>query len=117
MKVLVDAQLPRKMIPWLGAAGIDARHVMDLAAGNRSTDDQIVLTADLEGRVVVTKDADFVDSHLIQGRPSRLLLVSTGNIQNHELRLIVEPLLQELVQLFNDSKFIELGRSGLAIRG
>jgi predicted nuclease of predicted toxin-antitoxin system len=33
-----------------------------------------------EGRVVVTKDTDFVTSFLLRGVPPKLPLISTGNI-------------------------------------
>ncbi len=71
MNFLVDAQLPRRMTAWLTAAGCDARHTLDLPAGNRTADDQINDVADQEQRVVVTKDADFVDSHVLQRRPAK----------------------------------------------
>jgi hypothetical protein len=67
VKFLVDAQLPRRAVGWLAAAGCDAVHTLDLPNGNRTTDVEIIDTADREQRVVVTKDADFVDSHI----PSR----------------------------------------------
>jgi len=66
---LVDAQLPRQMAAWLTAAGCDAVYTLDLPAGNRTADDQINDVADREQRVVVTKEADFVDGHLLRGRP------------------------------------------------
>src|SRR5437868_6847154 len=69
MNFLVDAQLPRRMTAWLAAAGCDAIHTLDLPDANRTTDEQINDVADREQRVVVTKDADFVDSHLLRGRP------------------------------------------------
>ena len=66
MNFLVDAQLPRRMTTWLTAAGCDAVHTLDLPDGNRTTDAQINDVADREQRVVVTKDADFVDAHLVR---------------------------------------------------
>lgn len=66
MKFLVDAQLPRQMVAWLFAAGCDAVHTLDLPDGNRTTDERINDIADREERIVVTKDADFVDSHTLQ---------------------------------------------------
>ena len=39
----------------------------------------------VEQRVVITKDADFVNSFLLHGQPHELLLVSTGNISTSEL--------------------------------
>jgi predicted nuclease of predicted toxin-antitoxin system len=81
MNFLVDAQLPRRMTAWLAAAGCNAIHTLDLPDANRTTDEQINDVADQEQRVVITKDADFVDSHLLRRRPPKLLLISTGNIQ------------------------------------
>lgn len=41
--------------------------------------------ADGEDRIVVTKDRDFRDSHLLRSTPRRLLIVTTGNIENNDL--------------------------------
>jgi predicted nuclease of predicted toxin-antitoxin system len=117
MKFLVDAQLPRRMAAWLNGAGCDAVHTLDLPNGNRTTDAQVTERADLEQRVVVTKDADFVNSHLLRAAPAKLLLVSTGNISNRELELLVVPLIPDLVREFQTQSFLELGREGIVIRG
>jgi predicted nuclease of predicted toxin-antitoxin system len=104
------------MTEWLAAAGCDAVHTLDLPDGNRTTDEQIKDVADREQRAVVTKDADFVDSHLLRGRPAKLLLVSTGNITNRELEALVVPLIPTIVREFGTHSFLELGRSGIVIR-
>ena len=90
MNFLIDAQLPRRMSGWLASAGCDALHTLDLPDGNRTTDQQVIQCADHEQRVVVTKDADFANSHLLNGKPTKLLLISTGNIGNKELEKLVE---------------------------
>ena len=117
MKFLVDAHLPRRMVRWLSSAGCDAVHTWDLPAANRSTDEQVIKFAERETRVVVTKDADFVNSHLLSGRPAKLLLVSTGNISNQELERLLAPLIPSLVEEFRTHTFIELGRVGIIVRG
>jgi predicted nuclease of predicted toxin-antitoxin system len=117
VRFLVDAQLPRRMTAWLTAAGCDARHTLDLPDGNRTTDAQVIDVADAEQRVVVTKDADFVDSHLLTGRPANLLLISTGNISNSDLEALMVPRIQDLVREFGLHTFLELGPSGIVIRG
>jgi predicted nuclease of predicted toxin-antitoxin system len=116
MKYLIDAQLPRQATEWLVQAGGDAIHTLDLPEGNRTTDFAIMDCADREKRVVVTKDVDFVDAHLIQGRPHRLLLISTGNITNSELESLIKPLAATLDDAFNVHRFIELNQTGLQIR-
>jgi predicted nuclease of predicted toxin-antitoxin system len=117
MKFLVDAQLPRRMAAWLAAAGCDAVHTLDLPDGNRTTDAQVIALADREQRAVVTKDAGFVDSHVLNARPAKLLLVSTGNISNRDLEALVVPLIADIVREFQTNSFLELGRSGIVIRG
>jgi predicted nuclease of predicted toxin-antitoxin system len=117
MNFLVDAQLPRRVAGWLANAGCDAVHTLDLPDGNRTTDQQILELADREQRVVATKDADFVDSHLLQARPAKLLLVSTGNISNRDLEALMVPLIPDIVREFQTYSFLELGRGGIVVRG
>ena len=117
MKLLVDAQLPRRLVDWLTAAGCDVIHPLDLPDGNATSDDQVMAVADRQGRVVVTKDSDFVNSHLLAGRPCKLLLISTGNISNRELERQLVPLIPDLIGEFRTQAFLELSRLGLHIRG
>lgn len=117
MKFLIDAQLPRRLAGWLVAVGCDAVHTLDLSDGNRTTDTQINDLAEREQRVVVTKDSDFVDSHLLHARPARLLLVSTGNISNRDLEALFVPLIPDILREFQAHTFLELGRTGIAVRG
>lgn len=105
------------MAAWLNDAGCDAIHTLDLPNGNRTTDEQLIECADRELRVVVTKDADFVSSHLLFARPAKLLLVSTGNISNRNLEQLLVPLIATLITEFQTNAFVELGRAGLVVRG
>lgn len=116
MKFLVDAQLPRRVAAWLRVAGADAVHTLDLPEGNRTADVRVAECADSEERVVVTKDADFVDSHLLSGRPAKLLLISTGNLSNGELEALMKPLIPTIVRELTANAFIELGRTGVIAR-
>jgi predicted nuclease of predicted toxin-antitoxin system len=108
MRYLVDAQLPRRMIDWFQSANCDAVHTLDLPDKNRTSDADVTAIADKEQRVVVTKDADFVSSHLLRGEPAKLLLISTGNITNHELEALITPQMPVLVREFSTHSFIEL---------
>jgi len=97
-----------------GVDEIQDLHALDLPDGNRTTDTQVIEVADREQRVVVTKDADFVNTHTLRGQPAKLLLVSTGNISNQELEV---PLIPDLVREFQVNSFLELGRAGIIVRG
>lgn len=117
MRFLVDVQLPRRAATWLINAGYDAVHTLDLPDGNRTTDQPVIDLADREGRAVVTKDADFVDSHLLRSRPEKLFLISIGNISNLGLEALVVPLISDIIREFQTHAFLELGPSGLVVRG
>ena len=84
MKILLDAQLPRSLVPLLQAQGCDALHTLDLPDGNRSSDSSISALADHQGRIVFSKDADFIQGHLLQGAPMKLLLIASGNDKNSD---------------------------------
>jgi predicted nuclease of predicted toxin-antitoxin system len=115
MKFLVDAQLPQRLARGINAAGHDAIHTLDLPKGNRTTDSQIKMLSEKDQRVVVTKDADFVNSFLLAGRPYKLLLISTGNITNVELETLFTPQLAAIVEAFENHSFVELSREALII--
>ncbi len=104
------------MAGWLTAADCDTLHTLDLPEGNRTTDAQISDLADRELRAVVTKDADFVDSHTLYRRPAKLLLISTGNFNNAELEALMLPLIPAIIREFQAYSFLELGRTGLLMR-
>ncbi|MFM7834256.1 MAG: DUF5615 family PIN-like protein [Planctomycetaceae bacterium] len=89
---------------------------LDLPAGNRSTDQQISGIAQQDQRILITKDSDFVDTHLLCGVPPKLLLISTCNIRNSELESLLVPLIPDLVSKFAEHSFIELGISGIVLR-
>ena len=84
MKFLVDAQLPRGLAYELANLGHVALHTLDLPNGNSTADEEINLLADAESWVVVTKDEDFVTSHLLNDLPANCgsLLPETFQIRS-----------------------------------
>lgn len=115
MKFLVDAQLPRRFCNWLRGNGHDALHTLDLELGNRTTDSEIARIADSDGRIVVTKDEDFVQSYLLRNTPQRLMLVATGNIGNAELERLITDAMADIEQAFESARFIEISNKLLLI--
>lgn len=113
MKFLVDAQLPRRLVSRLLEAGHEAIHTLDLPLGNRTPDSVINELSISDGYVVVTKDADFVDSFHLHRRPHRLLLISTGNIRNSELESLLMSNLESIVDNFDHLSFIEINRASV----
>ena len=117
MKFLVDAQLPARLATFLTEAGHDVVHTTQLPDGNRTTDAAIAELADRDDRIVVTKDRDFRDGHLLGGSPRRLLVVATGNIANAALLGLFRTNLAEIVAAFGEVDFVELRPSTLVLRG
>ena len=115
MKFLIDAQLPARLARVLSSMGHDSIHTSCMPAGNRSSDAAVTELADSEDRVVVSKDSDFRDGHLLRGEPRRLLVVATGNITNDDLIRLFEAHLDAIIAAFGESAFIELRPTRLIV--
>lgn len=112
LRLLVDAQLPRQLARFLAFhAGCDCLHTLDLPAANRTQDGSIARLSVAEKRVVITKDADFVNSFLLHGQPYKLLLVSTGNISPPDLLDLFRRFLPQLTNLLTHHSYVELSRT------
>lgn len=65
----------------------------------------------------MTKDADFVQTFLLQGRPYKLLLINTGNITNSDLPALLSGKLNQIVEGFETADYIELSREFIIFHG
>ena len=115
MNFLVDAQLPRRAAWWVREQGHDAVHTLELPRGNRTADATLIEIADRENRVVVTKDADFVNSFHLRGKPEEPLLIATGNITNAELEHLLLRNLGVIVTALETAAFVEINRTGVIV--
>lgn len=113
MKFLVDAQLPPLLCEIFEAAGFNSIHVDSLPKGDETTDQEITSYADSNNLIVVTKDSDFYHSHMINGAPKRLLMITTGNIKNHELFNLIRSNMLNIKNLFGSCNYIEMTNDGL----
>lgn len=115
MRLIVDAQLPRRLARWLATRGHDVLHTLDLPDANTTRDTEITDLACREGRIVVSKDGDFVDSHLVQQRPPKLLWIATGNMGNAQLESLMERNLTAIEAALASNDFVELSRDNLIV--
>jgi predicted nuclease of predicted toxin-antitoxin system len=113
MKFLVDAQLPRRLASRLREVGHEAIHTLDLPLGNRTPDSVINELSTREGYIIITKDADFINSFHLHRRPSKLLLISTGNIGNPELESLLMSNLESIAGNFDRFDFIEMNQAAV----
>ena len=74
----------------MSAHEIESIHTRDLPEKNAPPDSKIIRLADDENRIVISKDSDFLDNYILDGSPKKLLIVSTGNINNRNLIRLFE---------------------------
>ena len=117
MNFLVDAHLPRRLALRLRERGHNAVHTLDLPRANRTLDREINEISMRESRVVATKDSDFVDSLILRGQPWKLLLFTTGNIDNATLEHIFLSNLDAVTQGLTTHVYVELSRSAVILHG
>jgi predicted nuclease of predicted toxin-antitoxin system len=68
----------------------------------------------LDGRIVVTKDDDFVQNYLLKGEPA-LLLIATGNIRNTELEQLLDNNLNKIIAAFANAHYVEMTKDDLIV--
>ena len=84
MKFLVDNQLPVALARWLVAQGADAVHVLEIGF-DATSDTEIWTRAMGEGRIVVSKDEDFLHLANRVDDTGSLLWVRVGNCRTPAL--------------------------------
>ena len=86
-------------------------HVNQLAGVSSTPDTEITKYADKNEMELISKDEDFVNSHFLQGKPSRLIRVTLGNIPNQQLIEIFDKNLLLIVNSMKAGKcYIEIGK-------
>ncbi|MFC5454192.1 DUF5615 family PIN-like protein [Prosthecobacter fluviatilis] len=115
MKFLLDAHLPPGLRRVFAAAGHEAIHTLDLPDQNASRDGILNSVSMAEQRVVVTKDTDFYYSHLLHGRPWKLVLLRTGNMGLKDTRQMFEQHLPAIATALQTCTLVELDRQRVSI--
>lgn len=115
MKFLIDANLPFKLKVKLDKLGYDVIHTDNLPNKEFTNDEEIREFSRIHNRTIITKDTDFLQSHLLRNKPSYLLLITTGNISNKDLILLIESNFEKIVGLFDKYKLIELSTQGIVL--
>lgn len=115
MKFLIDAHLPPGLRRVFAALGHEALHTQDLPDQNATRDADINQLSMQDNWVVVTKDTDFYFSHLLQGRPWKLVLVRTGNMRLSETISMFERHLPQMISALASCTLIEMDRQSLSV--
>ena len=115
MKFLVDANLPRQLSDWLILQGHDSIYTFDFPKQNDTDDSEILDFLDKDPRILVSKDSDFFKSFLLNGRPEKLVFITTGNIFNSDLLSIFHLNFPKILEHLKNSQVIELGKNNLIV--
>jgi len=108
LKFIVDAQLPGVLAEWIRFQGFEAIHTVELPDKNKTDDDQLRLLAKAGSWIIISKDRDFLDSHLVEGNPEKLVLVKTGNTSNPELLLLFKNHFPTIVDFLKTNSLVEI---------
>lgn len=57
MKLLADENIDAAIVDWLRSQGVDTTYIAEFAAS--ASDDEVLLTARMDDRVLITSDLDF----------------------------------------------------------
>lgn len=115
MKYIIDAQISFRVSKFLKGKGFDVIHTLDLKDKDSTSDNEIRRISKIENRIVISKDSDFLDSYLIKKTPNKLLLITTGNIDNKNLLLLFENNFKLIDELFEEHSLIELANYELIV--
>lgn len=116
MKVICDVHIARRIVRFFQSQGVEAIHVNDILDSWYTKDTAIAAYADQYNYVVVSKDADFKNSHLLRKSPKRLLKINLGNISTADLIHILAQHLEVLKEKFQlEYCLIEVDRGSITI--
>ena len=82
---------------------------------NASRDSVLNAVSMTEQRVVVTKNTDFYYSHLLQGRPWKLVLVRTGNMGLRDTKALFVQHLPAISLALESCTLVEIDRQAVSV--
>lgn len=117
MNFLVDVHLPVSLSKLLDQQqDCNSVHINQILQKWHTSDADICKHADANSMVVVTKDADFKNSHFINKTPRKVIRVALGNISNDDLLKLVAKYLPFILPLVvKDIFYIEISREQITI--
>jgi predicted nuclease of predicted toxin-antitoxin system len=109
MKLLLDENLSRRIVPFLQQNYPDSSQVVLLGL-QAATDAEIWEFAKVQGYVIVSRDADFLDLSLLKGAPPKLIRLRTPNLSRAATlnMLLSNQQLVEQVLIDEGNDFVEI---------
>ena len=98
MKLLFDQNLSPSLVDSLADIYPESVHVQSVGL-DRAADRAVWDFARLQNLVIVTKDADFLESSLIAGAPPKVVWIRRGNCSTSDVEAILRRHFDEATQL------------------
>jgi len=113
----MDVHLPISLSKFLDSQpNCSSVHVNQILQKWNTTDDAICKYADENKLVVVSKDSDFINSHLINKTPKQFIRIVLGNIANNELIKLFSNYLPSILSLSDKDEFyVELSKDQIIV--
>jgi predicted nuclease of predicted toxin-antitoxin system len=113
MRFLCDVHISYKLVKHLENSGFAAIHINTILDKWFTKDKDITTYADINDFIIITKDADFRDSHLLKKQPKKLIKINLGNTSNNRLIELLDELLPKMSTINHHEVFlVELDESG-----
>ena len=101
MKLLLDENLSRRLLPPLLAAYPGSTHVAVVGL-ERATDAAVWEYAAANDYVIVTKDDDFSALSALRGHPPRVIKMTSGNSDNARVQAVLSNNAAQIEERFAD---------------
>lgn len=113
MKLLLDENLSRRLLPQLASAYPQSSHVA-LVGLEQASDLEVWEFARANGYVIVTKDDDFSALSALRGYPPRVIKLTLGNCGNDRVLATLLANSEQISERFADAAvaLVELASSG-----
>ena len=113
MKFLCDVHIPIKLVKFIESKGFDCVHTNYILDKWHTKDVDIINYVDSNNYILISKDADFKNSHFIKKAPKKLIKINLGNISNTELLAIFTSILPKIETINKNEKIfiIEINKT------
>ena len=101
MKLLLDENLSRRLVPGLEPLYPGSSHVSEIGL-ERADDEAVWRHAREHGLAIVTKDADFAERSLAKGPPPRVVWIRRGNCSTQEIEALLRECRDEILAFEGD---------------
>ena len=111
MRLLLDQNLPARLLIDLARSCPDSAHVMQRGLA-RADDEAIWQYAARHGYTIVTKDADFHQMSFVRGAPPKVIWIRVGNASTESLNRLLQSRAADILSFGADPEAALLTVSG-----